>query len=152
MSRPVVAGRGHVRHGDGVADEVGLVGAQEHDRSGAQTVALADGHRAAGERTTGVHPIDRDLDRCIGRPAAGEDRVDRLDALPVLSGEGGDDRLPEQLPAEDHAVPDFDVIGAIAVGTDGLECEPAHEVVDGGHGYFGGKRNAPSSRMFSPFR
>ncbi len=65
----------------------------------------------------------------------------------------GRDRLRHELPAEDDEVAGVDVVGAVAVGAELLEREDVEHPVDGErHGYLGGKRSAPSSRMFSPLR
>ena len=66
LAAPALASGRHRRHRVGVADEVGIVGGEQHDRPRAQPVALADGDRAAGEAAPGVLRIDLDLDGASG--------------------------------------------------------------------------------------
>ena len=113
-----------------MTDQVGLVGTQQHDRAGAQAVALADRDGAAGEGTACVHPIDRDLDRHVVDTGAREHGVHGLDRLVVVAGVRGHDRLSDQLTAEDDRVAEVHVGGAVAVGTDRLERERGEDPVD----------------------
>ena len=117
----------------GVPDDVVLLRTQKDQRAGADLVALADGHRAARHRASGVHALDGDLEGRLVRRATGEDGVDGLDRLPVLAGQTRHDRLGQQLAAEDDAVRRRQVGGAVAVFADRLERQGLEEGIDGRH-------------------
>ena len=117
----------------GVTNDVVLDRAQEDQRAGADLVALADGHRAARHRASGVHALDGDLEGRLVRRATGEHGVDGLDGLPVLAGQPRHDRLGQQLAAEDDTVRRRQVGGAVAVAADRLEREGLEEGINGRH-------------------
>ena len=77
-----------------------------------------------------MHGIDGDVDRGFRRRPPGEDGVQRLDRLALVTGQSGDDRLREQLAAEDDVVAGADVAGAVAVRPDALQRQRAEDGVD----------------------
>jgi hypothetical protein len=80
-----------------------------------------------------VHALDRNLEGRIGVGPPGEHGVDRLDRLPVLTGESGHHGLCQQLPAEDDTVRGAQAGGPVAVGTDLFEGQRVDEGGNGGH-------------------
>ena len=105
---------------------------EEHERARAEPARLLDRHRAARERAAVLHAVHRDRERRIGRGGAREDRVHGLHRLAGLPRERGDDRLAEELAAEDDAVAAREVLRAVGVATIGLEREGAQQRVDRG--------------------
>lgn len=68
-----------------------------------------------------MHAIDGDLDRCLGRAAAGEHRVHRLHPFVVMADQSGHDRLGQKLTAEYHSGAGVGVLGPVPVRTDRLQ-------------------------------
>ena len=112
LRRRRVLRRGHAGHRDVVAHDVGLVGVEQHDEARAQAVALPDGHGVAGERAPVVHRVDGQLGGRVDAARTGEDRLDRTDVLARMAQRRGDDRLRQELTAED----DVAVFGVTGVG------------------------------------
>ena len=118
---PGLLGRGHGARRVGMTDDVGLIGTEEHEGPGDQRVTLADGHRAAGHGTPAVHALDCNVEGGFGVGTPGEDGVDRLDRLALLTGQPRHHGLRQQLPAEDDAVRGAEAARPIAVGADLFE-------------------------------
>ena len=120
-----VGRRGDRGHRHVVADHVGLVDVEEHQEARAQAIALPRGDGVAGERAPVVDRLDRELGGCVDAAGAGEDRLDRTNALARVLQRGQHDRLGEELTAEHHValagvpgVHDRVPIGADALGSE----------------------------------
>ncbi len=103
--------------GVGVADEVGLVGAQQHERARAQAVALADRHaccwRTRDRRACGR---PRSTSGVSGEAPRAKTVCTVLTRLPSWPASPATIDWAEQLTAEDHPVAGVDVAGPVAVG------------------------------------
>ena len=115
-----------------MAHEVGVGGVQQHERAGADAIALAhrDGHAAEG--TAAVHLLDVDRQRLVAAGAAGEDGLHRLHLLARLRAGRSHHGLAEDLAAEDDTATLVEVLAdEAAVGR--FEVEDAEDGVEVAH-------------------
>ena len=152
----VLGGHGVLRGSHGrrlglVADQVGVGGVEQHQRPRAQPLALPGGDRGTGERAPVLHHVDVELERSVGRRPPGEDRVDRLDLLGRVDGGTGQDRLGQELAAEDDgASPEHDARSREGAFPGRLEVEHGEQVGELRHGWVSSGGGSAGSTSISP--